>query len=155
MRSCASWYERSSSSISWSMLLTIAEVFSSSGMCTSWASPFENAIEKQAACAAAISSSGLVLPPGSSVRAGQLTSSPPNAPLVTESMRPLPLIRSPCHVTSALRSVAIGSSLESRLHCHLRARLDQRRESAALAGRLGHLLERRLVRISYTRAREN
>src|SRR5256885_12720170 len=45
----------------------------------SLASPLESAIEKHAACAAAISSSGLVNPFGSSERAAQLTSRPPNA----------------------------------------------------------------------------
>ena len=34
----------------------------------------------------------------------------PNAPLVTDSIVPLPFIRSPCHTTSALRSVAITPS---------------------------------------------
>src|SRR5256885_7861272 len=88
----------------------------------SLASPLESAIEKHAACAAAISSSGLVNPFGSSERAAQLTSRPPNAPLVTEATRPLPLIRSPRHVTSALRSVATAFSLRLFLVPVTRAR---------------------------------
>src|SRR6266480_6317672 len=67
--------------------VTVAEVFSCSGAWPSLASPLESAIEKHAACAAAISSSGLVNPFGSSERAAQLTSRPPKAPLVTESTR--------------------------------------------------------------------
>ena len=67
----------------------------------------ESAIEKHAACAAAISSSGLVLPPvASSERAAQLTSSSPIAPLVVVVIVPLPSIRLPFQVTSARRSVA-------------------------------------------------
>src|SRR5712691_11729513 len=100
-----------------------------------------------------MSSSGLVIPPGSSERAGQLTSSPPSAPLVTESMRPPPLIRSACHVTSAFRSVAIRSSLECCVHRHLGTGLDQRRQRTSVARRLGQPLERRLVHPCYTRAR--
>src|SRR5205085_11515807 len=44
--------------------VTVAEVCSSSGGVPAFARPLVNAIEKQAAWAAAISSSGLVLPPG-------------------------------------------------------------------------------------------
>ena len=39
-----------------------------------WASPLDSAIEKHDECAAAMSSSGLVLPFGSSAREGQFTS---------------------------------------------------------------------------------
>src|SRR5919108_2826273 len=134
--------------------VTVADVLSSSGAWPDCASSCESAIERQVACAAAISSSGLVIPPGSSERAGQLTSKPPTAPLVTVSMRPVPLIRSPCHVTSALRSVAIRFSLQGRLHRHLPARLDQLRKGAALARAPRHPVERPLVHFFYTRARE-
>jgi hypothetical protein len=69
--------------------VTVAEVWSCSGAAPAFASTFANAIEKQAAWAAAISSSGLVLPPeASSVRADQLTSSGPNAPDPTPSIVP-------------------------------------------------------------------
>jgi hypothetical protein len=55
-----------------------------------------------------MSSSGLVLPPASSVeRAFQLTVWPPIAPLVDESIVPLPSSRLPFHVTTARLSVAI------------------------------------------------
>ena len=55
--------------------VTVAEVSSCSGGVPAFASPAESAIEKHEACAAAISSSGLVLPPAatSSERAAQLT----------------------------------------------------------------------------------
>ena len=90
--------------------VTVAEVFSSSGGVPAFARPAESAIEKHAACAAAISSSGLVLPPvASSERAAQLTGSSPNAPLVVELIVPLPSIKPPFHVTSARRSVAMSS----------------------------------------------
>ena len=85
-------------------------------------------------------------------RAGQLTPRPPTAPLVTESTVPLPLIRSPCHVTSALRSVAIGSSLECRIHGHGGSGLDQGRKRAPLARRLRHRLEIPFAHSCYTRA---
>src|SRR5918911_822271 len=87
--------------------VTVADVSSRSGAWPSFASPFERAIAKHAAWAAAISSSGLVLPCASSARFAQSTSSGPSTPLVTDSIVPWPLIRSPCHVTLAFRSVAI------------------------------------------------
>src|SRR5207245_3628150 len=135
--------------------VTVAEVCSLSGAWPALASPLESAIEKQVACAAAISSSGLVRPPGSSERAGQLTSSPPSAPLDTVSMRPCPLIRSPSQVTRALRSVAIRSSLECRLHRYPSACFDQRRQRAAQAGRLGNTLQRHLIDPSDPRTRDH
>src|SRR5437588_10220219 len=125
--------------------VTVAEVCSFSGTCPAWASPFESAIERQAACAAAISSAGLVMPPGSSEHAGQLTSSPPKAPLVTVSMRPLPLIRSPSQVTWAVRSVAIRSSLQCRVNGYPSTCLDQRREGTSPIGHVGNPLQRGLV----------
>ena len=89
--------------------VTTAEVSSRSGGFPAFASPFARAIEKHDACAAAISSSGLVFPPGdSSDRASQLTSSGPNAPEPTSSIVPDPLRRSPFHVTEARRSAAIA-----------------------------------------------
>ena len=87
--------------------VTVAVVFSCSGGVPASASPCESAIETQDAWAAAISSSGLVRPPGSSAREAQVTSSGPNAPLPTLSIEPLPSIRPPRQVTSACRSVAI------------------------------------------------
>src|SRR6266545_4347195 len=134
--------------------VTVADVFSSSAGCPAWARPFESAIEKQLACAAAISSSGLVFEPASSERAFQSTSRPPIAPLVTESMRPLPLFRSPCQVTSAVRSVAIRVSFQGRVHGHGRAGLDQLRERTARARALGQPVQSLLIRSFYTRARE-
>src|SRR5436190_7828273 len=134
--------------------VTVAEVFSSSAGCPACASPFESAIEKQAAWAAAISSSGLVFDCPSSERARQSTSRPPKAPLVTESTRPLPLIRSPCQVTSAVRSVAIRVSLQGRVYGHGRAGLDQLREGTALTRAHGQAIQGLCIRFFYTRARE-
>ena len=54
--------------------VTSALVCTSSGVWPAWASAWLNAIEKQAEWAAAISSSGLVLPSAASVRAFQVTS---------------------------------------------------------------------------------
>ena len=56
------------------MKSTSALVSSEVGGVPALARPLENAIEKQAECAAAISSSGLVLPLASSARAGHETS---------------------------------------------------------------------------------
>jgi hypothetical protein len=95
--------------------VTVAEVCSSSGAFPACASACESAIEKHAACAAAISSSGLVALGESSARFGQLTACSPILPLVVWVIVPLPSIKLPRHVTSALRSVAISlprSSLE-------------------------------------------
>ena len=90
--------------------VTVAEVESRSGGLPARASAPASAIEKHDACAAAISSSGLVLPPdASSERAAQLTSSGPNAPDPTSSIVPEPPIRSPLQVTAALRSAAMLS----------------------------------------------
>jgi REP element-mobilizing transposase RayT len=90
--------------------VTAAEVRSSSGGLPAFARPPESAIEKHEACAAAINSSGLVFPPdASSERAGQLTSSGPKAPEPTSSIVPVPLIRSPFHVTDARRSAAMSA----------------------------------------------
>ena len=81
----------------WSSVQT-ASVSSFAGGCPAWASPFARAIEKQVACAAAISSSGLVLPPDSGVkREANVTSWPLIAPLPTSNL-PDPLRRSPSQV---------------------------------------------------------
>jgi REP element-mobilizing transposase RayT len=90
--------------------VTTADVRRRSGGLPAFARPSESAIEKHAACAAAISSSGLVFPPdSSSERAAQLTSSGPKAPEPTSSIVPDPLIRSPFHVTDARRSAAMSA----------------------------------------------
>src|SRR5581483_6247436 len=94
--------------------VTVDEVRSSSGVLPACESACESAIAKQAACADAISSSGLVTPLApSSERAGQLTVCSPIAPLVVFVIVPLPSIKLPCHVTSARRSVAIARSFSS------------------------------------------
>jgi hypothetical protein len=71
-------------------------------------SSFEKAIEKQALCAAPMSSSGLVVPPASSdVRFGQETSKVPSFELVSSTL-PDPSCRLPLHVVVPVR-VAMSS----------------------------------------------
>src|SRR5438128_12079692 len=62
---------------------------------------------KQAAWEAARSSSGEVRPSGASVREAQLTGRSWKVPLEPALTPPLPLIRSPCQVTVAVRTAAI------------------------------------------------
>ena len=70
-----------------------------------------SAMAKQLACAAAISSSGLVLPSGRSVRDAQVTGTS-NAPLAASSA-PVPLASVPRHTTSASRrAIGIVSSFD-------------------------------------------
>src|SRR5690348_16705479 len=90
--------------------VTVADVSSFSGGLPPRARRPERDIAKQLAQAEAISSSGLVLPFGSSAREAHDTSSGPNAPLGVSAIVPLPFIRSPCQTTLALRSVAIRPS---------------------------------------------
>ena len=71
-----------------------------------------NCIEKHVECAAAISSSGLVLPFGCSARAGQLTSKLPR-PDETSSTSPWPSNRDPSQCASAVRTVAMNDSSRS------------------------------------------
>src|SRR4051794_38344498 len=90
--------------------VTVADVSSLSGGLPPLARAPDRAIAKQLAHADAISSSGLVFPFGSSAREAHDTSSGPNAPLGASAIVPLPFIKSPCHTTPALRSVAIRPS---------------------------------------------
>ena len=76
-------------------------------------SPADRAIAKQAEWAAAINSSGLVLPFGASARDAQLTSSAPKAPLPASWIVPSPSINVPCQVVLIVRSVAIACGLQS------------------------------------------
>ncbi len=69
------------------------------------ARPCESAIEKHAECAAAMSSSGLVLPFGSSDRAGQETGYVP-MPDDARVTWPLPSTRLPSQAVCAVRVVA-------------------------------------------------
>src|SRR5215210_4408837 len=86
-------------------------MLSSSGSLPCSASVLENAIAKQLAWAAAISSSGLVLPSGRSVREAHVTGISWIASLLTRSKVPDPLKRLPLHTTFARRSaVAILAS---------------------------------------------
>ena len=89
----------------WSSVQT-ASVSSFVGGWPSCASALASAIEKHVACAAAISSSGLVLPPGCSKREANVTSWPVIAPL-SRSNVPDPPRRSPTQVAWAFRSIAI------------------------------------------------
>ena len=86
--------------------VTVADVSSCSGAWPLCARPFDSAIEKHVACAAAISSSGLVNSALSLERAAHETSCSPILPVVVDVILPLPSVRLPFHVTSALRSVA-------------------------------------------------
>src|SRR5919206_439479 len=109
----------------WSRVQT-ASVSSRVGACPAWARPFARAIDTHVACAAAISSSGLVLPPESgSKREAKVTGWPVTAPLLVRSNCPLPLRRSPSHVAWARRSIAIPLLRRQRLeldHAEPRAR---------------------------------
>src|SRR3954463_7619245 len=87
--------------------LTTAVTSSRFGGVPFFASPFENAIEKQAACAAATSSSGLVWPAGPPVRDAQLTGRRVIEPEVTYVICPEPDTRSPLHVAWACRDTAM------------------------------------------------
>src|SRR3954454_3985251 len=66
-------------------------------------------MQKHAACAAARSSSGLVVPAERSVRDAHVTSTSGNAPLSGEVV-PDPWARSPSQTVVALLTAAIGSS---------------------------------------------
>ncbi|GEM_PF-4829881 len=86
--------------------VTSAEVSIEVGGVPALASSFDRAIEKQVACAAPSSSSGLVLPFASSARAGQLTSNVP----VPEDSRvtwPAPSSNEPSQWARAVRVVAM------------------------------------------------
>jgi hypothetical protein len=84
--------------------LTSAVTSSACGGVSALASPLDSAIEKHAECAAAMSSSGLVLPFGSSAREGQET---PKVPIPEESkvVSPEPSNRVPVQTVLAVRSV--------------------------------------------------
>src|SRR5262249_3810739 len=94
--------------------VTVAETSRRCGGVPAFASPAESAIEKQLACAAASSSSGLVLPLGSSLREAQVTGWSLNIPLLLAVTLPAPLARSPSHTTSARRIAAIVASWRVR-----------------------------------------
>src|SRR3954451_3216611 len=85
---------------------TSADVSNVVGGCPCLPSPLDNAIEKQEECAAAINSSGLVLPLGSSERAAHDTSYVPTPDDCNDTL-PLPSARPPFHVVAALRVVAM------------------------------------------------
>src|ERR1700690_379468 len=73
------------------------------------ASSLENDIEKHVACAAARSSSGLVLPSACSVRDAQVTGSDEKTRLVAALTVPVPDVRSPSHFTVARRTTAMSN----------------------------------------------
>ena len=95
--------------------VTVASTSSLSGGVPAFASTLESAIEKHEACAAAMSSSGLVRPFESSVRAAHVTSSGPNAPLPTLVIVPAPSMSEPDQVTCAVRSAIRNPLLRERL----------------------------------------
>src|SRR5947209_14670060 len=89
---------------------TSADVSNVVGACPCLPRTLDSAIEKHDECAAAISSSGLVLPLGSSERAAHDTSYVP-MPDDCNATLPLPSARPPFHVVVALRVVAIHGLL--------------------------------------------
>src|ERR1035437_1736701 len=88
---------------------TSAVVFSSSTLWPALVRPLENAIEKQAAWAAASSSLGLVFPCWLSARLAHETGNSSNAPLAAFTW-PLPWRRSPFQTASARLIAAIRIS---------------------------------------------
>ncbi len=118
--------------------VTSAEIVRRSGGVPARPSPAENAIAKQEACAAAKSSSGLVLPPGSSVRAGQLTGVSRKMPLETALTVPCPVARSPDQTASARRTCAMSSSCPClTVHGRRSARTTSSAPSSERDGRVG------------------
>jgi hypothetical protein len=95
--------------LSTSSSVTVADTSRRSGVAECSPSRSARAIEKQEACAAAASSSGLVLPSGCCVRAAQVTGSSPRAP-VPDVTVPVPLARLPSQMVCAVR-FAIAMSL--------------------------------------------
>ena len=86
---------------------TSAEVSSAVGGVPALASPLDSAIEKHEECAAAISSSGLVLPFASSAREAHVTSYVP-MPELWRVTWPAPSNRLPSQCVVALRVVAMS-----------------------------------------------
>ena len=89
--------------------VTVADVSSCSAGVPAFASPSESAIEKQAEWAAAISSSGLVLPFGLLRARGPTDVEGPKAPLPASWIVPEPSINVPRQVVLIVRSVAISA----------------------------------------------
>src|SRR5680860_1041608 len=88
---------------------TTAEVSSRSGALPALARAPDSAMLKQEACAAASSSSGLVMPPGSSDRAAHVTFTGSMTPEESKLVMPCPDLRSPSQTLVALRSVIAQS----------------------------------------------
>ncbi len=86
--------------------VAVAWTSSDAGGSPAFPSALESAIEKQEAWAAAINSSGLVLPPWASERAFQSTANGPDAPEVSVVV-PAPVIRSPSQWVDAVESSAM------------------------------------------------
>ena len=101
--------------------------------------PCASCIEKQDACAAASSSSGLVFGSVSSFRASQVSSSSGSCPLVDDMILPSPSIRPPIHSTSTCLCVAIYAITSTRRSAGVSAPRDptphEARESRPRAGR--------------------
>ena len=93
--------------------VTVASTFSDSGGVPACASPWDSAIEKHEACAAASSSSGVVCPSASSDPRAQLTGSGRSTPLPTLVIVPAPSVSEPFQVTCAVLST-IRNPLSSR-----------------------------------------
>jgi hypothetical protein len=85
---------------------TSADVRNSVGGVPAFARAFERAMEKQAACAAPSSSSGLVCPLGSALRAGHETLNMPT-PEDTKETVPFPSNKFPFQIAEAFLVVVI------------------------------------------------
>src|SRR6266851_1673520 len=81
--------------------VTVAVASSRCGGVPAFASPAERAMQKQLACDAASSSSGLVFPSGASVRAAHDTARSLNLWLESALTDPEPLSRSPFQIAFA------------------------------------------------------
>ncbi|EFE65988.1 conserved hypothetical protein [Streptomyces viridosporus ATCC 14672] len=97
--------------------VTSAEVVRRVGGVPALSRMLEKAIEKQLECAAAISSSGLVLPLASSARDAQVTGCSPMLPEESKETTPLPLKRLPSQTVCAERVVAMTHPFESVRPC--------------------------------------
>src|SRR5215207_1980790 len=94
-----------------------ASICNLSGGVPPWSRTFESSIAKHEAWAAAMSSSGLVLPSERSVREAQVTGNSPIAPLPTVNLPP-PRVRLPSQTTSARRSAIVMSFLLLARPCY-------------------------------------
>lgn len=116
--------------------VTFADVVMAVGGCPPWVSPNARAMEKQAECAAAMSSSGLVRPLGASARDAQVSSKLPT-PEESRLTEPLPASSGPSQRVVAVRTVATAfpfpfSHFSVGEHVHVLRGARPRRSSKAV-----------------------